>query len=82
MSKFTINHNDFSATVGNKKHYLTPTEYRILTQLVANADKVVTKEELLANASSGANTENSIEVYIKYLRNKLGDDAIGVLMAS
>jgi len=56
---------------------LTPTEGRILSQLVANAGRVVTQKTLLAKVW-GWESENDmlmLKVHIARLREKLGDDA-------
>ncbi|WP_310962577.1 response regulator transcription factor [Nocardioides terrisoli] len=57
---------------------LTPREYAVLEHLLRHPDRVVTKIELLDQVWD-ANAEldpNVVEVYVGYLRRKLGRDAI------
>jgi len=56
---------------------LTPTEGRILSQLVANAGHVVTQKTLLAKVWGWESDNDTLmlKVHIARLRQKLGDDA-------
>jgi len=56
---------------------LTPTEGRILSQLVANAGRVVTQKMLLAKVWGWESDNDTLmlKVHIARLRQKLGDDA-------
>jgi two-component system KDP operon response regulator KdpE len=56
---------------------LTPTEGRILSQLVANAGHVVTQKTLLAKVWGWESKDDMLmlKVHIARLRQKLGDDA-------
>jgi two-component system, OmpR family, KDP operon response regulator KdpE len=56
--------------------HLTPTEYRLLTVLVANAGRVITNRQLLRDVWGPSNTENGhyLRVYMGHLRQKLEDD--------
>jgi DNA-binding response OmpR family regulator len=56
---------------------LTPTECRILSQLVANAGRVVTQKTLLAKVWGWESDDDTLmlKVHIARLRQKLGDDA-------
>jgi DNA-binding response OmpR family regulator len=56
---------------------LTPTEGRILSQLVANAGRVVTQKTLLAKVWGWESDDDVLilKVHIARLREKLGDDA-------
>lgn len=49
---------------------LSPCEYAILTALYENRGKPVSRERL-ASLISGKEAENALNVYIKYLRNKI-----------
>ncbi|MBV8380594.1 MAG: two-component system response regulator KdpE [Paucibacter sp.] len=53
--------------------HLTPTEYRLLTELIANAGKVLTHRQLLKNVWGPSHAEDShyLRVYMGNLRNKL-----------
>jgi two-component system KDP operon response regulator KdpE len=56
---------------------LTPTEYRLLACLVRNKGRVMTHEELLEQVwgSSYAGARDSLCLYVRYLREKLEEDA-------
>lgn len=55
---------------------LTPTEYRLLSVLVAHLGKVVTAPQLLREVWGPANRENGhyVRIYMGHLRQKLEDD--------
>jgi len=57
---------------GNPVH-LTPTEYRLLTELIANAGKVLTHRQLLKTVWGPSHADDShyLRVYMGNLRNKL-----------
>ena len=71
-------HVDFAAAavfLGEHRISLTPTEYRLLCQLVKSAGKVVPSRTLLGQVWGGTLEESRyLKVHIKHLRNKLGDD--------
>lgn len=54
---------------------LTPTEYELLTYLISNKEKVLTREMILSRVWSQDNSIQTrvVDVYIGYLRKKLGD---------
>lgn len=56
--------------------HLTPTEYRLLTVLVANAGRVLTQRQLLREVWGPAHSEQShyLRVYMGHLRGKLEVD--------
>ena len=56
--------------------HLTPTEYRLLSVLVANAGRVMTNPQLLRAVWGPANGENGhyLRIYMGHLRHKLEDD--------
>lgn len=63
-------------TAGERDVKLTPTEYRLLTHLAFNANRVVTHRELLRavwGPEYGEETEY-LRVYTRYLRQKLEPD--------
>jgi two-component system KDP operon response regulator KdpE len=63
-------------TKANEVVHLTPTEYRLLTVLAANAGKVVTNRQLLLDVWGPSHSESShyLHVYMRHLRQKLEDD--------
>ena len=56
--------------------HLTPTEYRLLGVLVANADRVVTSRQLLREVWGPSHIESAhyLRIYMGHLRHKLEDD--------
>jgi len=56
--------------------HLTPTEYRLLSALVANAGRVLTQRQLLREVWGPAHSEQShyLRVYMGHLRGKLEAD--------
>jgi two-component system KDP operon response regulator KdpE len=56
--------------------HLTPTEYKLLSVLVANRGRVVTAPQLLREVWGPANADNGhyVRIYMGHLRQKLEDD--------
>jgi two-component system KDP operon response regulator KdpE len=56
--------------------HLTPTEYRLLSVLVAHAGRVVTAPQLLREVWGPSNADNGhyVRIYMGHLRQKLEDD--------
>jgi two-component system, OmpR family, KDP operon response regulator KdpE len=56
--------------------HLTPTEYRLLTLLIANAGKVLTHRQILREVWGPSHSEDGhyVRVYMGHLRQKLEDD--------
>jgi two-component system KDP operon response regulator KdpE len=56
--------------------HLTPTEFRLLAALVANAGRVVSNPQLLRDVWGPSNSENGhyLRIYMGHLRQKLEDD--------
>jgi len=54
---------------------LTPTEYKLLRYLLANARRVLTREQILEHVWDYTFTSNAsvLETYISYLRHKIDD---------
>ncbi|CAA7600996.1 Two component system, signal transduction response regulator [Acididesulfobacillus acetoxydans] len=54
---------------------LSPTEYKLLSHFLWNPDRVLSKTAILDHVwgYDFAGEENIVEVYIRYLRDKLGD---------
>jgi two-component system KDP operon response regulator KdpE len=63
-------------TKADRVVHLTPTEYRLLTALVANAGRVVTNRQLLHEVWGPSHAENGhyLRIYMGHLRQKLEDD--------
>jgi DNA-binding response OmpR family regulator len=62
-----------SVHLGSRRVKLTPREWPLMTQLHANPGRAISREELIADAwgMTGQVTENSVDVYMGYLRRKL-----------
>jgi len=62
-----------SVTAGPRKVRLTPREWPLMAYLVAHPDRAISREELIVGAwgKAGQVTENSVDVYVGYLRRKL-----------
>lgn len=65
-------------TVGDSDVELTAREFALLETFMRNPDRVLTRMELLSSAWGYDFDPNSnvVDVYVRYLRNKLGPDAI------
>jgi DNA-binding response OmpR family regulator len=64
-------------TVAGDPVALTPREYAVLEYLLRHPDRVVTKLELLDHVwDVDAEDPNVVEVYVGYLRRKLGRDVV------
>ena len=66
-----------AVTVSGEAIHLTATEYKLLTELSADAGRVLTHEQLLRRVWGPLYASDSriVRTYIKELRHKLGDDA-------
>jgi len=75
--ELTLNLDNREVILRGQPVKLTPTEDRILSQLVANAGRVVTQKTLLAKVWGWESDEDMLmlKVHIARLRDKLGDDA-------
>lgn len=67
-----------TATVGGKEVALSAREFALAEALMAGAGTVLSREQLLSRVwgydFDGAS--NVVDVYVRYLRRKLGDDAV------
>ena len=64
-------------TLGEEPVALTPREYSLLEFFLRHPDRVVTKVELLDRVwDLGDGDPNTVEVYVGYLRRKLGGDVV------
>lgn len=63
------------ATVNGEPLTLTAKEFDLLAYLVANAGRVVSRDEILESVWAGQHSTDSnvIEVFVCHLRNKIGD---------
>ena len=75
--ELTLDLDNREVTLRGQSAKLTPTEGRILSQLVANAGRVVTQKTLLAKVWGWESDDDMLmlKVHIARLRQKLDDDA-------
>jgi two-component system, OmpR family, response regulator len=71
-------------TSGGVEVDLTRREFRLLEYLMSNLDRTVTKSELLEHVwDSGPDGDpNLVQVYVSYLRRKLGADVVATVRGS
>jgi DNA-binding response OmpR family regulator len=72
-----FNQADRTLTVGTEVVAATPTELRLVEYLLRRAGRVVSREELVRHVWGGPPPEGSnvVDVYISYLRKKLGSES-------
>ena len=77
MGKLAINYDERRVTLADRPVRLTATEYDLLSALSANAGRVSTYDYLMRRVwrSRRAQGTRIIRVFVKKLRDKLGDDA-------
>ncbi len=77
LGDLTINYVERSVTVAGTPVRLTPTEYKLLSELSTNAGSVVTHDQLLERVWGQEHPADQrlLRSFVKNLRNKLGDDA-------
>lgn len=64
---------------GGEELFFTPLEYKILWMLFSNLNKIITREQILDkiyDMSGNFVNDNTLTVYIKRIREKLGEDII------
>jgi len=71
-----VNLKDRRVSRGGENVHLTPTEFRLLAIMVANAGKVVSNPQLLRAVWGPAHAEDGhyLRIYMGHLRHKLEDD--------
>lgn len=76
FADLTIDGGKKTVTRAGKQINLSPKEYRLLEYLVRNRKRVISKDELARNLwdDNYGVTDNTIEVYINFLRNKVDRD--------
>lgn len=74
-----INPETAEVFVRDKLVRLSPTEFKVLTLLVQNAGRLVTRDALLENIwglQSGKDSGHLVKLQIQHLRRKLGDSGV------
>ena len=76
LGDLTVDHVGHKVIVAGRPAKLTPTEFRLLSELCANAGRTLTYDELLRRVwGDGASGDpQRIRTFVKDLRQKLGDD--------
>lgn len=77
--ELVLDENSATIIYGEKAVILSALEYKIMHLLMLNAGRIVTRERLLDeiwDASGNVVNDNTLTVYIKRLREKVGDDII------
>jgi DNA-binding response OmpR family regulator len=72
---YTLIADRFAVLVAGREIVLTPAQFRLLTVLVTEPDRVFTRSELVTRVYHGSVDERTIDVHIKDLRRKLDADA-------
>lgn len=74
----TLNTNTFEVKLGNKNVDLSRKEFALLEYLMRNGGKVVSKENIISHVwdYEADILPNTVEVFIGYLREKIGSDLI------
>lgn len=78
VGSVTLNLLTRKASRGGVEHELTTREYGILEYLMRHPGQVISREQLLSEVWSFDHDpeSNVVDVYVRYLRQKLGDDVI------
>lgn len=71
-----VNLKDRRVSKGGENVHMTPTEYKLLAIMVANAGRVVSNPQLLRAVWGPAHVDNGhyLRIYMGHLRHKLEDD--------
>jgi len=71
-----IDFNSSTVYVKDKRVPLKAMEYKLLTYLVKNKNRTITKDEIFRNVwEEIITTDNTLNVHIRYLREKIEEDA-------
>ena len=77
----TLDEDAHRVWVADERVALSPTEFRLLRYLIVNAERVVSKAQILSHVwgYDYASDPGVVETYIFYLRKKLGPDAAALI---
>lgn len=76
-----IDFQNHQVTLDGKEVNLSPTEFKLLSYLIQNKNRVLTKQQLLSNVW-GINYESEttvLDTYISYLRKKVDSQGLGLI---
>lgn len=76
LDDFIIEGSDYTVIKDDKKINLTPIEFKIITYMAANPNRVITLEELYQNIWNEPSFEDvrTVKVHVSNLRKKIEDD--------
>lgn len=83
LGEYSVNINAGKVCKGNEEIVLTAMEYKLLLILLTNRGQVLSRTQILNNIWDDAGdfvNDNTLTVYIKRLRQKLGDAETGALI--
>ena len=77
LKDLTVDYLSNEVTVSGRQAKLTPTEYRLLSELCSNAGRVLTYDQLIRRVwgPDTVSDPQRLRTFVKDLRNKLGDNA-------
>lgn len=76
VGSLRLDRSNYTAELGNKPIVLNRKEFQLLNYLLENADRVVSRAEILEKIWGETNTSvmsNTVDVHIRRIRKKLGD---------
>lgn len=71
-----IDYSTFGVSKDGQDIYLTRTEFNLLDYLYKHKGTVCLRDEVIKQVWNGFNETRVVDVYVGYLRKKLGKDAI------
>lgn len=81
VGNLTLNIDSMDATIGGSKIELSKTEYLLLKCLISNINVVQSRDSIINQVWGEGHTidENAVDVYIRYLRSKIGGGVISTV---
>lgn len=78
VKNLELNSNTYEVRSGGKEIILSKKEFQLLEFLMKNAGRVISKEDIIARVWNYESDilPNTVEVFVGYLRNKIGKDSI------
>jgi two-component system, OmpR family, response regulator len=79
LDVYKVDTENYALLVNGEEANLSKTEYLLAKYLIENSHRVVSREEIRAKVfyrSSISSTSRSVDVYVGYLRKKLGREVI------
>jgi two-component system, OmpR family, response regulator len=81
VSNVALDPDTYEVTVGGEAVELSPTEFRLLEQLISHKGRVLTRDQLLRLVwgLDGDTRTSVLETYVSYLRRKVDPDNLGII---